>query len=61
MRTDKKSKLLIEFMYQNNTLKEVVELLKSERSSSNLDYKSKFEENREQLSLMNQHKYGSNS
>lgn len=70
------------------TLKEVVELLKSERSSS-LDYKAKFEEEhrqldvvheqnmllqkrldallstieslREQLSLMNQHKYGSKS
>lgn len=81
MCTDEKSKLLIEFMHQNNTLKEVVELLKSERSSS-LDYKSKFEEEhrlnlslqskmdtflstieslREQLSLMNRHKYGSKS
>ena len=75
-------------MHQNNTLKEVVELLKSEHSSS-LDYKTKFEEEhrqldvaheqnmllqkrldallstieslREQLSLMNQHQYGSKS
>lgn len=88
MGTDEKSKLLIEFMHQNNTLKEVVELLKSEHSSS-LDYKTKFEEEhrqldvaheqnmllqkrldallstieslREQLSLMNQHQYGSKS
>lgn len=41
--TDEKSKLLVEFMTQNNTLKEFVEILKAERASS-LAYKSKFEE-----------------
>ena len=41
--SDEKSKLLLEFMNQNHSLKEIVELLKSERTSS-LDYKAKFEE-----------------
>lgn len=79
--TDEKSKFLVEFMNQNNTLKEFVEIMKAERASS-LDYKSKFEEEhkqnlilqerkdnllatieslRDQLALMNQHKYGSKS
>ncbi|WP_291535335.1 transposase [Bacteroides sp.] len=79
MGTDEKSKLLLEFMNQNHSLKEIVELLKSERTSS-LDYKAKFEEEhklnislqsrldnllqtidslREQVDLMNQHRYGS--
>ncbi|WP_145998994.1 hypothetical protein [Bacteroides cutis] len=43
MGTDEKSKLLLEFMNQNHSLQEIVELLKSERVSS-LDYKAKFEE-----------------
>lgn len=34
MNTDEKSKLLVEFMNQNNTLKEFVEMMKAERSSS---------------------------
>lgn len=79
MGTDEKSKLLLEFMNQNHSLKEIVELMKSERASS-LDYKAKFEEEhklnislqsrldnllqtidslREQVDLMNQHRYGS--
>lgn len=43
MNTDGKSKLLVEFMTQNNTLKELVEMMKSERASS-LAYKLKFQE-----------------
>lgn len=51
MGTDEKSKLLVEFMNQNNTLKEVLEVMKAERSSF-LDYKTKFEEEHKQnLSL----------
>lgn len=81
MVTDEKSKLLVEFMNQNNSLKEIVELMKSERASS-LNCKAKFEEEhklniglqtrldkllktidslREQLDLMDQHRYSSKS
>lgn len=34
MNTDEKSKLLVEFMNQNNTIKEFVEMMKAERSYS---------------------------
>lgn len=43
MVTDEKSKLFVEFMNQNNSLKEIVELMNAEHAFP-LDYKVKFEE-----------------